>query len=85
MKFADFQQIPRARSIAGSIRRWDMLHKLILALANSVLPPEKLIRLVGVTVSNFEDGMMEGPTPPDFPASHLPGLALGGASPSSPS
>lgn len=55
IKFADFQQITRARSIAGAIRSRETLHGLARDLAGSVLPAEKPIRLVGVTVSNFED------------------------------
>ena len=59
VKFADFQQITRARSIAGAIRSRETLHGLARELANSVLPADKPIRLVGVTVSNFEDKASE--------------------------
>ncbi len=55
IKFADFQQITRARSITTAIRSHDTLHGLARELAGSVLPAEKPIRVVGVTVSNFED------------------------------
>jgi DNA polymerase-4 len=55
IKFADLQQILHARSIAGAIRSRETLH----GLANSVLPPEKPIRLVGVTMSNSEDAAIE--------------------------
>ena len=55
IKFADFQQITRARSLAGPIRSRATLHDLVRTLAAAVLPPEKPIRLVGVTVSNFEE------------------------------
>ncbi|MES2291491.1 MAG: DNA polymerase IV [Pseudomonadota bacterium] len=55
IKFADFQQITRARSMAGPIHSRAILHDLVRTLAVTVLPPEKPIRLVGVTMSNFEE------------------------------
>jgi DNA polymerase-4 len=54
VKFGDFQIITRSRSYAGSIRKGDDLRRASLELIRSVLPPEKGIRLVGVTVSNFD-------------------------------
>jgi DNA polymerase-4 len=54
VKFGDFQIITRSRSYAGSIRNGDDLRRASLELIRSVLPPEKGIRLVGVTVSNFD-------------------------------
>lgn len=35
-----------------------MLHWLSRELANGALPPDKVILLVGVTVSNFEDAVI---------------------------
>ena len=54
IKYQDFQQITRSRSATRPIRSRDDLHAASLALVRSVLPTEKGIRLVGVTVSNFE-------------------------------
>jgi DNA polymerase-4 len=54
VKFGDFQIITRSRSHTGSIRNGDDLRRASLELIRSVLPPEKGIRLVGVTVSNFD-------------------------------
>jgi len=54
VKFADFQQITRSRSHAAPVTSREVLHATSLALIRSVLPAEKGIRLVGVTVSNFE-------------------------------
>jgi len=53
IKWADFQQATRSRSVRGVIRSRDALHEASLALIRSVFPPAKGIRLVGVTLSNF--------------------------------
>lgn len=53
IKYADFQQITRSRSIPTPVNSRDLLHRLALSLVRSVLPTPKGIRLVGVTVSNF--------------------------------
>jgi DNA polymerase-4 len=54
IKFGDFQQITRSRSLANVVGTHAALRAVSLALVRSVLPSEKGIRLVGVTVSNFE-------------------------------
>lgn len=54
VKYNDFQQITRSRSATRPVRSRDDLHAAALALVRSVLPTDKGIRLVGVTVSNFE-------------------------------
>lgn len=56
VKYADFQQITRSRT-AGVVRTHAALRETALALVRSVLPTRKGIRLVGVTVSNFEDAV----------------------------
>lgn len=53
IKYGDFQQITRSRSLTGLIDSRAQLHAMSLALIRSVLPTPKGIRLVGVTVSNF--------------------------------
>lgn len=55
VKYGDFQQITRSRSQPAPVMTQDQLHRLALELIGSVLPPEKGIRLVGVTISNFVD------------------------------
>lgn len=56
VKYADFQIITRSRSLtAGLIDRREALRDMSLSLIRSVLPTPKGIRLVGVTVSNFEE------------------------------
>ncbi|HEY2010887.1 MAG TPA: DNA polymerase IV [Rhizomicrobium sp.] len=54
IKFADFQQATRSRSLTAPVSSQAMLHEMSLALVRSVLPAKKGVRLVGVSVSNFE-------------------------------
>lgn len=54
VKFADFQLITRSRTQPRIVDTQADLRDASLALIRSVLPTEKGIRLVGVTVSNFE-------------------------------
>lgn len=55
VKYADFHQITRRRSQPVAVASRDALHAAALALIRSVLPTQKGIRLVGVTVSNFAE------------------------------
>lgn len=59
IKYADFQIITRSRSHTAPITSRAQLHAASIALLRSVLPTPKGIRLVGVTVSNFERGLAE--------------------------
>ncbi|WP_213979136.1 DNA polymerase IV [Sphingomonas sp. dw_22] len=54
VKYGDFQQITRSRSVSGLVDTHGLLREMSLMLIRSVLPTPKGIRLVGVTVSNFE-------------------------------
>ena len=54
VKYADFQQITRSRSLPAIVSTHANLRDVSIALLRSVLPTEKGIRLVGVTVSNFD-------------------------------
>jgi len=54
VKFADFQQVTRSRSYPGAVVHHAQLRQAGLDLIRLIFPPEKGIRLVGVTVSNFE-------------------------------
>lgn len=55
IKYQDFQQITRSRTQPALVDSRDKLQEASIALVRSVLPTEKGIRLVGVTVSNFAD------------------------------
>ncbi|MFL0413323.1 DNA polymerase IV [uncultured Sphingomonas sp.] len=54
IKFQDFRLITRSRSHPGAVNTREQLHAASLDLIRSIYPPENGIRLVGVTVSNFE-------------------------------
>lgn len=56
VKFADFRQITRSRSHPSVLTTHEQLRQASLDLIRSVYPPRTGIRLVGVTVSNFESG-----------------------------
>ena len=54
VKYADFRIITRSRSHSLAVASHDGLRQASLGLIRLVLPTEKGIRLVGVTVSNFD-------------------------------
>jgi DNA polymerase IV len=54
IKWADFQISTRSRSMQMTIQTREELHHLALELIRSTFPPSKGIRLVGVTLSNFQ-------------------------------
>jgi DNA polymerase IV len=72
VKFADFQQITRSRSFATVIAHHDLLRRASIELVRTLLPTAKGVRLLGVTVSNFD------PAPADADA-ELPLFGGGGA------
>ena len=54
IKYADFQQATRSRSLPTPVASRSVLHEVSIGLIRSVLPAQKGIRLVGVSVSNFK-------------------------------
>src|ERR1700726_1586997 len=58
-KFADFRQVTRSPSFTASIARHDLLRQAGVELVRTLLPTAKGIRLLGVTVSNFEDSLTD--------------------------
>jgi DNA polymerase-4 len=54
VKFADFQQVTRSRSFPTLIARHDLLRQVSVELVRMLLPTAKGVRLLGVTVSNFD-------------------------------
>jgi DNA polymerase IV len=62
IKWGDFQQSTRSRSLGGLVESRAILHEASLALIRSVFPPAKGIRLVGVTLSNFHTPTDRDPT-----------------------
>jgi DNA polymerase IV len=75
VKYQDFQIVTRSRSLAARIDSRDRLFELSLALVRSVFPVAKGVRLVGVTVSNFQGGA-EAEALPLFEAGTAEMLAL---------
>ncbi|CAN5500485.1 DNA polymerase IV [soil metagenome] len=71
VKYGDFQQITRSRSFPEIVATQEGLRAATQALIRSVLPTEKGIRLVGVTVSNFET-MVATEALPLFGAARVP-------------
>jgi DNA polymerase-4 len=72
VKYGDFQQITRSRSQPAAVSTRSALHQAALELIRSVLPSEKGIRLVGVTVSNFVEAVAA-------PSGELPIFAVAAA------
>jgi DNA polymerase-4 len=54
VKFGDFRQVTRSRSFPTTIKRHELLRQASIELVRTPLPTERGIRLLGVTVSNFE-------------------------------
>jgi DNA polymerase IV len=54
IKWADFQISTRSRSMEITIQTREKLHQVALDLIRSAFPPPKGVRLVGVTLSNFQ-------------------------------
>jgi DNA polymerase IV len=54
VKWANFQISSRSRSVETAIETKDKLYEVALDLIRTVFPPQKGIRLVGVTLSNFQ-------------------------------
>lgn len=55
IKWADFQQSTRSRTLSAPVTSREALQLVSLTLTRAVFPPPKGIRLVGVTLSNFVD------------------------------
>jgi DNA polymerase-4 len=54
IKYADFRQATRSRTLPAIVTSQDTLRDVSIALVRTVFPPAKGIRLVGVTLSSFE-------------------------------
>lgn len=57
IKWADFQQATRSRSLPSPVADRATLRRASLDLVRSVYPPRLGIRLVGVTLSNFDQAI----------------------------
>ncbi len=54
IKYADFQQATRSRTLSAPVLTRELLRAVSLDLVRSIYPPAKGIRLSGVTLSSFE-------------------------------
>jgi DNA polymerase-4 len=54
IKYADFQQATRSRTLPATVTSQKTLRDVSIGLVRTVFPPIKGIRLVGVTLSSFE-------------------------------
>ena len=54
VKFADFRQVTRTRTQPGTVRDREAIRATSIDLMRTLYPLEQGVRLVGVTVSNFE-------------------------------
>ena len=54
IKYADFRQITRSRTLPAIVTSQETLRDVSIDLVRTLFPPAKSIRLVGVTLSNFE-------------------------------
>jgi DNA polymerase IV len=61
IKFADFEQITRSRSLAGPIDGRSVLENVCLDLLRAQFPVTKAIRLLGVSISAFEQDDADHP------------------------
>jgi DNA polymerase-4 len=61
VKYADFRQITRSRTVTAPIRSRESLRNISVDLVRTVLPPQVGVRLVGVTVSAFSTEPSEQP------------------------
>lgn len=60
VKYADFQQLTRARSVAVAVSEPDILTQVAKELLDALEPHPKGIRLLGITVSGFQPGPVTG-------------------------
>jgi len=72
IKYADFRQVTRSRTLTAMITSQEILRNVSIDLVRTVFPPAKSIRLLGVTLSSFENA--------DRSASKQLGLGLVGPS-----
>src|SRR6202048_2964228 len=59
VKVADFRQVTRSRSFSTVIARQDLLRQTSVELVRTLLPTARGVRLLGVTVSNFDSAPAE--------------------------
>jgi DNA polymerase IV len=61
VKFSDFEQITRSRTLVGTIGSRDELASASTELLKAIFPTEKAVRLLGVSISGFSEGEIDRP------------------------
>ncbi|MCJ2082812.1 DNA polymerase IV [Methylobacterium sp. J-090] len=61
VKFSDFEQITRARSLTRPVESRESLAQISLGLMRDVFPLRRSVRLIGVSVSGLQHGAGEEP------------------------
>jgi DNA polymerase-4 len=59
VKFSDFKQITRSKTLSGYIRDFETLHREVSSIRKSLELEGKKIRLMGVSISNLDTDMPE--------------------------
>ena len=59
VKYSDFRIVTRSRTLPAAIAREDDIREAGIHLLAPLMPPLKGVRLLGLTVSNLEDGNMD--------------------------
>ena len=67
IKYADFQIVTRSRTLPDVVASREELERTSIELARTILPLEKKVRLLGVSLSNMgERSEREAPAPPQL-------------------
>ena len=61
-RYADFRIVTRSRTLAAPVTDRAVLHEVSLVLVRSLFPLRDSIRLIGVTLSGFEEAPVESET-----------------------
>lgn len=54
VKFSDFRQLTRSKTLQHYVRDFDMLHREVSSIRKSLKLEDVRIRLLGVSISNLE-------------------------------
>jgi DNA polymerase IV len=60
VKFTDFQQVTRSKTVDGAIDSLADLERLSLGLLEPLLPPRKGVRLLGISLSSLTQAQATG-------------------------
>jgi DNA polymerase-4 len=60
VKFTDFQQVTRSKTVDGAIDSLADLERLSLGLLEPLLPPREGVRLLGISLSSLTQAQATG-------------------------